>query len=106
MAAVAVSKPRTGLIRSSPGAGRRRRAPAARASWRRGRRPPPAPAASSQATPQATASPAPAASATAVQAPGRRQLPYTGADAGLLALAGAVLLGAGVALRRRADHQR
>ncbi len=35
-----------------------------------------------------------------------RQLPYTGGEAGWLALAGAVLLASGVALRRRANHQR
>jgi len=58
--------------------------------------PPPAAAAPSQATPQ----PAPAAPAQS-----GRQLPYTGVDAGLVALAGAVLLSAGVALRRRADQQ-
>ena len=34
------------------------------------------------------------------------QLPRTGADAGWIALAGAVLLAAGIALRRRADLQR
>jgi LPXTG-motif cell wall-anchored protein len=54
--------------------------------------PPPAAAAPSQATPQAA--PAPAQSGG--------QLPYTGVDAGLVALAGAVLLSAGIALRRRA----
>ncbi len=57
--------------------------------------PPPAAAAPSQATPQ----PAPAAPAQS-----GRQLPYTGVDAGLVALAGAVLLSAGLALRRRADQ--
>ena len=73
----------------------------------------------SEPTPTATATPAPAQSApsapaptaapSAAQAPTQaapaEQLPRTGTGAGLLALAGAVLLGAGLALRR-ADHQR
>jgi LPXTG-motif cell wall-anchored protein len=61
--------------------------------------PPPAAAAPTQAAPAPTPAAAPPAS-------GGDQLPYTGADAGVLALAGAVLLGAGIALRRRADQQR
>ena len=77
----------------------------------------------SQPEPTATATPAPAQAApaptatpsTAQQAPSQpapapapagQQLPRTGADAAWLALAGAVLLAAGIALRRRADHQR
>ena len=70
--------------------------------------PAPAPA-QAQATPaQATPAPtaAPVARAATAAAPQARQLPYTGADAGLLALAGTVLLAAGVALRLRADRQR
>jgi len=63
----------------------------------------PAPAAPSQAAPAPTATPAPAAPAPAGSGD---QLPYTGADAGPLALAGALLVGAGVALRRRADPER
>ena len=75
-----------------------------------------------QTQPEPTATPAPAQSAPAPTAtpsapqaapaqPGPAQtpagqLPRTGADAGWLALAGAVLLAAGIALRRRAHHQR
>jgi LPXTG-motif cell wall-anchored protein len=56
-----------------------------------------APAAPAQPVPTAT----PTATAAAAQStPSGRQLPYTGIDAGLLALAGAALLGAGFALRR------
>jgi LPXTG-motif cell wall-anchored protein len=62
--------------------------------------PPPAPE-------PAPAAPAPAAPAPAATAPsGAGELPYTGAEAGWIALAGFVLLAAGVALRRRAHHQR
>ena len=68
-----------------------------------------APAEPSQSAPPA-ATPAPAAPAApaAPSAQSSAQLPYTGADAGLLALAGGLLLGAGVALRLRvrADGQR
>jgi LPXTG-motif cell wall-anchored protein len=56
-----------------------------------------------QAAP-APAAPAPSASAAPSQESaggGQGQLPYTGADAGLLALSGALLLAAGVALRLR-----
>jgi LPXTG-motif cell wall-anchored protein len=60
-----------------------------------------APAQPSQAAPAPTVAPAPAPAPTS-----GRQLPYTGGEAGWLALAGAVLLASGVALRRRADHQR
>jgi LPXTG-motif cell wall-anchored protein len=63
----------------------------------------PPPAAESQAPtqapPAATPQPAPAPASGS-------QLPYTGADAGLLALGGVALLSAGIALRRRAYHQR
>ena len=70
-------------------------------------------------TPQPTATPAPAQSApaptatpSAAQAPTQaapspsNELPRTGVDAGWIALAGGVLLTAGIALRRRADLQR
>ena len=57
----------------------------------------PAPAQSSQSQPAPAATPVPAATGP--------QLPRTGADAGLLALAGGLLLAAGLALRR-ADRQR
>jgi LPXTG-motif cell wall-anchored protein len=43
----------------------------------------------------------PAATPAAAVGTSSGQLPYTGADAGLLALAGAVCIGGGVALRRR-----
>jgi hypothetical protein len=56
------------------------------------------PAATPAPAPAATPAPAPAA-ATATPAP--PQLPYTGVDAWPLAAAGALLLGAGVALRAR-----
>ena len=67
----------------------------------------PAPAQSAPSAPAPTATP----SATAAQAPTQaapapsQQLPRTGLDAGWIALAGAVFLVAGLALRR-ADHQR
>jgi hypothetical protein len=57
----------------------------------------PAPAQSS-AAPAATATPAPAASASSAAGPA---LPYTGVDAWIPGLSGALLLGAGVALRVR-----
>jgi LPXTG-motif cell wall-anchored protein len=62
----------------------------------------PAPTATPSAAQQAPAQPAPAPA----PAPAAEQLPRTGADAGWPALAGAALLAAGIALRRRADHQR
>jgi LPXTG-motif cell wall-anchored protein len=64
---------------------------------------------------QAPSAPAPTATPSAAQAPpaapapapaSAEELPRTGAEAGWLALAGAVLLAAGLALRRRADLQR
>ena len=61
-----------------------------------------APPAPSQSAPAPTATPAPAAQSPP---PSGRQLPYTGTDAGLLALAGAALLGAGLALRRAVDQR-
>ena len=66
----------------------------------------PAPEAEPQSTPAPTSSasqePAPAAPATTAQAPsGEAELPRTGADEGLVALAGVVLLVGGVALRVR-----
>ncbi len=55
---------------------------------------------------QPAPAPAPSAPAPAQPAPQTgRQLPYTGAEAGWIALAGAVLLASGVALRRRADRK-
>ena len=63
-----------------------------------------APAAPAQSqAPAPTATPAP--SAPAPPSGSRRQLPYTGVDAGLVALAGAALLGAGFALRRAVDER-
>jgi LPXTG-motif cell wall-anchored protein len=73
---------------------------------------PPAPPPAAAPTPepaspsQSQATPPPAAATPGAGGSGSAQLPYTGADAGLLALAGAVLLSAGLALRRRADDQR
>jgi LPXTG-motif cell wall-anchored protein len=64
----------------------------------------PAQPSQSQPAPAAPAAPAPAPAQPA--AASGRQLPYTGSEAGWIALAGAVLLVSGVALRRRADHQR
>jgi LPXTG-motif cell wall-anchored protein len=49
----------------------------------------------------AAATPVPAASAAAPVTTSSGQLPYTGADAGLLALAGVLCIGGGVALRVR-----
>ena len=60
----------------------------------------PAPAQPAPAQPPAAPAPAPAPAPAS-----QEQLPRTGADAGWLALAGAVLLAAGIALRR-ADLQR
>jgi len=68
-------------------------------------------------TPTATPAPAPAQPAPAQPAPAQpaptsaqtgpsEQLPRTGADAGWIAFAGAALLAAGIALRRRAHLQR
>jgi LPXTG-motif cell wall-anchored protein len=75
----------------------------------------PAPTATATPAPaqSAPSAPAPTATPSAVQAPQAQpsqvsqqpQLPRTGVDAGWVALAGAVLLAAGLALRR-ADHQR
>ena len=69
--------------------------------------PAPAQPAPSQAAPAPTAAPSAAQAPTqAAPAPASSEaLPRTGADAGWLALAGAVLLAAGLALRR-ADLQR
>ena len=64
----------------------------------------PAPAQPAPAQP-APAQPAPAPAQAPAQASQTEQLPRTGADAGWLALAGIVLLAAGIALRR-ADLQR
>jgi 2-oxoglutarate dehydrogenase E2 component (dihydrolipoamide succinyltransferase) len=69
--------------------------------------PAPAQPAPSQAAPAPTATPGPSqAPAQAAPAQSGEQLPRTGADAGRLALAGALLLLSGLALRRRADLQR
>ena len=71
-------------------------------------------------TPTATPAPAPAQPAPAQPAPAQpapapaqapptaqsQQLPRTGVDAGWIAFAGAALLAAGIALRRRAHVQR
>jgi len=72
----------------------------------------PAPAQPAPAQPvPSQAAPAPTATPDAAQAPAEaapappQQLPLTGVDAGWIALAGAVLLASGLALRR-ADHQR
>ena len=65
---------------------------------------PDTPASSDDApAPAPTPAPAPSASAAESQASpgGQAQLPYTGSDALLLALSGALLLGAGVTLRLR-----
>jgi hypothetical protein len=59
---------------------------------------------SSDDEPSAAPAPAPSASAAPSQESsggGQGQLPYTGGDAGLLALSGALLLAGGVALRVR-----
>jgi hypothetical protein len=63
----------------------------------------PATPSQSQAAPAQTATPTPQSPAPGPG--GGRQLPYSGADAGLLALAGAALLGAGLALRRALDQR-
>jgi hypothetical protein len=64
---------------------------------------PATPSASSTATPAttATAPAAPAAAAATASTTTEHELPYTGADAGLVALAGVLCLGGGVALRVR-----
>jgi LPXTG-motif cell wall-anchored protein len=64
----------------------------------------PAPAQPAPAQP-APAQPAPAPAPAPAQASQSEQLPRTGVDAGWIALAGIVLLAAGIALRR-ADLQR
>jgi LPXTG-motif cell wall-anchored protein len=64
----------------------------------------PAPAQSAPSAPAPTAAPSVAQAPTQAAPP--EQLPRTGADAGAHALAGLVLLAAGLVLRRRADHQR
>jgi LPXTG-motif cell wall-anchored protein len=59
---------------------------------------------SAQSTPTPTPTPEPSTApttTTAQSAPAEEQLPRTGEDAALLALAGTLLLGGGVALRRR-----
>ena len=65
----------------------------------------PAPAQSAPSAPAPTATPSAAQAPTPVAAPSN-QLPRTGVDAGWIALAGALSLAAGLALRRRADLQR
>ena len=66
----------------------------------------PAPAQSAPSAPAPTSTPSASAAQAPTQPAPAAQLPRTGADAGWLALAGAMLLAAGIALRRRADHQR
>jgi LPXTG-motif cell wall-anchored protein len=66
--------------------------------------PAPAPEEAAPAAP-GPAAPAPAPAAPSSQPSSAEQLPYTGADAGLVALGGALLVAAGVALRRR-DRRR
>ena len=68
--------------------------------------PAPAQPAPSQAAPAPTAAPSTAQAPTQAAPPPSQQLPRTGVDAGWIALAGGVLLAAGIALRRRADVQR
>jgi LPXTG-motif cell wall-anchored protein len=51
--------------------------------------------------PAPEAAPTPAAAAQEQEPAGQEQLPYTGADEGLVALAGGMLLAGGVALRLR-----
>jgi hypothetical protein len=58
------------------------------------------------AAPSSQAAPAPTAAPAAPSATGAPQLPYTGLGAGWVALGGAVLLGAGVALRRALGEER
>ncbi len=61
-----------------------------------------------EAVPQAAPETAPAAQATpapAAPASQGRQLPYTGVETGLVAAAGALLIGAGVTLRRRSPSR-
>jgi LPXTG-motif cell wall-anchored protein len=55
--------------------------------------------------PEAAPAPAPEQPAAPAQPAAAEQLPYTGADVGLLALGGALLVAAGVALRLR-DRRR
>jgi LPXTG-motif cell wall-anchored protein len=54
---------------------------------------------------QTAPAPAPTAAPAAPAASSAPQLPYTGVDAGWVALGGAVLLGAGLALRRRTGEE-
>jgi LPXTG-motif cell wall-anchored protein len=65
----------------------------------------PTPAQPAPAQPPAQPAPTPAPAPAPAQASQTEQLPRTGADAGWLALAGIVLLAAGIVLRR-ADLQR
>jgi LPXTG-motif cell wall-anchored protein len=60
----------------------------------------------STAAPTSQAAPAPTAAPAAPQAAAGAQLPYTGTHEGWVALAGALLLGAGVALRVRLREER
>jgi LPXTG-motif cell wall-anchored protein len=67
--------------------------------------PAPEPAPAQPAQDPTTPAPAPVSQpsqpAAAAEGAGREPLPYTGADEGLVALAGGVLLASGLALRRR-----
>jgi LPXTG-motif cell wall-anchored protein len=68
--------------------------------------PAPAQPAPSQSAPAPTAAPSAAQAPTQAAPAASQELPRTGVDAGWIALAGGVLLAAGIALRRRADIQR
>ena len=66
----------------------------------------PAPAQSAPSAPAPTASPSAAQAPTQAAPAPSNELPRTGVDTGWIALAGALSLAAGLALRRRADLQR
>ena len=71
--------------------------------------PEPAPEAAPEAVPEAAPEAAPAPQGTpapaAAAAAGQEQLPYTGLETGLVAAAGALLLGTGATLRRHATKR-
>lgn len=60
----------------------------------------------STAAPSSQTAPAPTAAPAAPAQSSGAQLPYTGLGAGWVALGGALLIGAGVALRRRTGEER
>ena len=66
----------------------------------------PAPAQSAPSAPAPTASPSAAQAPTQAAPAPSNELPRTGVDTGWIALAGALSLAVGLALRRRADLQR